>query len=83
MKTLKKINLLNLSQTEMAKRQESMLKGGYVLPCVCVFGCACNYGTTQSGMDEAFSVEGSSASLKEDKTPGGETGVNLTYDPIP
>lgn len=28
MKKLSKINLLNLSQTELEKREESMLKGG-------------------------------------------------------
>lgn len=82
MKKLSRINLLNLSQTELAEREKSMLKGGYDLPCVCIFGCACNYASHKEGPDESFYADSSTQSLQETRIPTGETGANLTKAPV-
>lgn len=52
MKKLSKINLLNLSQTELEKREESMLKGGQTCPCVTM--CMCSYAGSQQGPNDDF-----------------------------
>ncbi|OUP08859.1 hypothetical protein B5F34_08345 [Mediterranea sp. An20] len=81
MKKLTKINLLNLSQTEMAKRQESMLKGGYYLPCVCVYGCACRYAGDKEGPDDSFYGGSSHQNVNDNKTLPTDNGNSLTYAP--
>lgn len=54
------INLHNLSQSELAKREKSLLKGGSEpiaggsLPCVCVVGCSCLYDGEQEGPDDPY-----------------------------
>lgn len=52
MTNLSKISLHNLSQAELTKREESLLKGG--TPCVCVVGCSCRYYGPQEGPDDAY-----------------------------
>lgn len=81
MKKLTKINLLNLSQTEMAKRQESMLKGGEDLPCACVFGCACRYAGDKEGPDDSFYGGSSHQNVDDTKPKPGENGNGLTGAP--
>lgn len=60
MKKLNRINLHNLSQVELAKREEKLLKGGNgtidggTLPCVCVVGCSCLYEGEQEGPDDPY-----------------------------
>ena len=54
MKTLKKINLLNLGQTEMAKREEKLLQGGRGCACGCSTTCGCKYAGPQEGLDDSF-----------------------------
>ncbi len=54
MKALKKINLLNLSQTELEKREEEMLKGGRGCACGCADTCGCKYAGPQEGDDDSF-----------------------------
>ena len=43
MKKLSKISLHNLSQAELAKKGQSLLKGGIDLPTVCIVACGCKY----------------------------------------
>lgn len=78
MKKLTKINLLNLSQTEMAKRQENMLKGGEDLPCVCVFGCACRYAGDKEGPDDSFYGGSSHKNVNDNKTLPTDNGSGFT-----
>lgn len=51
MKNLRKINLLNLSQTELAKREQNVLRGGL---CACIMMCLCAYAGPQQGPDDSF-----------------------------
>lgn len=78
MKTLKKISLHDLSQAEMTKREENMLKGGVNLPCVCVSGCACKYEGPQEGPDDSF-YGGSSRAVSGDANKGSLSGETLTW----
>lgn len=52
MKKMTKISLHNLSQAELAEKEQKFLKGGYDLPCVCIVGCACKYAGPQEGPDD-------------------------------
>lgn len=54
MKTLKKINLLNLSQTELTNKEKGMLKGGGYVICVCRKNCGCKYAGDKEGADDSF-----------------------------
>ena len=57
MKKLSKISLHNLSQAELAKREENLLRGGgnsTNIPCVCVVGCTCLYAGEQEGPDDSY-----------------------------
>ncbi len=57
MKKLSKISLHNLSQAELAKREENLLRGGdnnVYLPCVCIVGCTCLYAGEQEGPDDPY-----------------------------
>ena len=54
MKKLTKISLQNLSQSELAKKEQSLLKGGYDLPGVCVISCLCRYAGEQEGPDDSY-----------------------------
>ena len=47
MKSIKKISLRSLAQSELKERQAKDLRGGYVLPTVCVTNCRCQYIGTQ------------------------------------
>lgn len=56
MKKLTKINLLNLSQAELAKRESTNLKGGTSYYCYCrgsVF-CGCKYAGPKTDPDDSF-----------------------------
>ena len=60
MKKLMRISLHNLSQAELSKREENLLRGGEYtydggwLPCVCVVGCTCLYEGAQEGPDDQY-----------------------------
>lgn len=58
MKKLSRINLHNLSQAELAKREEKLLKGGSQIECACacVGGviCGCKYAGGQSGSNDSY-----------------------------
>lgn len=54
MTNLSKISLHNLSQAELTKREEALLKGGTVLPCLCVVACRCLYEGEQEGPDDPY-----------------------------
>lgn len=69
MKTLKKISLHDLSQAEMTKREENMLKGGGDLPQVCVTTCGCKYAGDKEGDDDSF-YGGSSKAVNGDWNMG-------------
>ena len=44
MKSLKRISLHNLSQAELSKREENLLKGGFCsCTCSCYYACGCLY----------------------------------------
>ena len=51
MKKLTKINLLNLSQAELAKRESTNLKGGY---CKGNAYCGCKYAGPKTDPDDSF-----------------------------
>lgn len=77
----------NLSQAELAKREESLLKGGNEpiaggsLPCVCVVGCSCLYEGEQEGSDDPYyggsTKEVSGAANSKDYRASGETANDL------
>lgn len=82
-KTMKKrllINLHNLSQSELAKREKSLLKGGSEpivggsLPCVCVVGCSCLYEGEQEGPDDPYY----GGSTKEDSSKANYAGYRVS-----
>ena len=54
MKKLTKLSLHNLSQAEMAKREQNMLKGGYEIDTVCVTSCACKYAGEPDGPNDSY-----------------------------
>lgn len=63
-KTLRKISLHNLSQAEMTKREENMLKGGQEFPGVCITPCGCKYAGDKEGDDDSFYGGSSTSSNK-------------------
>ena len=57
MKKLSKISLHNLSQAELSRREENLLRGGAcpVCGCVCGNGCSCLYaGEKENEYDEYY-----------------------------
>lgn len=68
MKKLTKINLLNLSQTEMAKREEKLLYGG-ACACGCLTSCGCKYAGEKEGPDDSY-YGGSSSDVSGDTNLG-------------
>lgn len=54
MKKLSKISLHNLSQAELVKREQNMLKGGVDIPQVCIVVCSCRYAGEKEGPDDSF-----------------------------
>ena len=52
MKKLSKISLHNLSQAELAKREENLLKGGK--SCACIGACLCMYAGDKEGDNDSF-----------------------------
>lgn len=56
MKKLNRINLHKLSQAELAKREENLLKGGngYTCSCAGYVNCGCKYAGEQEGSDDSF-----------------------------
>ena len=61
MKHLSKINLHNLSQAELSKKEEALLKGGEYTyeagtqpQCVCAIACPCLYEGEKEGPDDAY-----------------------------
>lgn len=54
MKKLSKISLHNLSQAELVKREQNMLKGGFDLPQVCIVICSCKYAGEKEGPGDSF-----------------------------
>ena len=57
MKKLNCINLHKLSQAELAKREEKLLKGGTSCQCDATCGgrnCGCLYAGDQTGNDDSF-----------------------------
>lgn len=55
---LNKISLQNLSQAEMAKKEQNLLRGGRKL-CPCAGSCACTgYATSSSGYYEGSNMMG-------------------------
>ena len=54
MKTLKKINLLNLSQTELANKEKGMLKGGGYLICVSRKNCGSKNAGDKEWADDTY-----------------------------
>ena len=56
MKKLNRINLHKLSQAELAKREENLLKGGNGYTCSCAghVNCGCKYAGEQEGSDDSF-----------------------------
>ncbi len=51
MKKLGKLNLHNLAQSEMAKREQNVIRGGI---CACVGVCFCKYAGEKEGPDDHF-----------------------------
>lgn len=58
MKKLRKMNLHNLSQAEMAKKEMNALKGGIYCHCTCMCrcdsSCGCKYAGSQEGPNDPF-----------------------------
>lgn len=78
MKKLTRIHLHNLSQAELAKREENLLKGGINLPCVCVVACTCKYAGAQEGPNDSF-YGGSSKDVSDGANQPGDLGVGSTF----
>lgn len=51
MKKLSKISLHTLSQAELAKREQNVLRGG---DWACCTNCSCRYEGSQEGPDDSF-----------------------------
>lgn len=63
MKKLSRISLHNLSQAEMVKREQNLLKGGVDLPCVCIISCSCRYvGEKENDYDSFYGGSSKGAS---------------------
>lgn len=54
MKKLSKINLHNLSQVELSKREESLLKGGCECTCRCGTNCGCLYAGEKENDQDSY-----------------------------
>lgn len=54
MKKLNRINLHQLSQAELAKREENLLKGGNNAKAPCVSMCLCTYAGEQEGGNDSY-----------------------------
>lgn len=56
MKKLSRINLHNLSQAELAKREEKLLRGGGHVQCACAGSvyCGCKYAGAQNGSNDSY-----------------------------
>ena len=54
MKKLTRIHLHNLSQAELAKKEENMLKGGYNCACAGSAICPCAYAGEQTDKNDSF-----------------------------
>ena len=56
MKKLNRINLQKLSQAELAKHEENLLKGGNDYTCACAGGaiCGCKYAGSQTDPNDPF-----------------------------
>lgn len=58
MKKLGKLNLHNLSQAEIAKKEMNALKGGLSCDCSCMcqcsYSCECKYAGAQEGPNDSF-----------------------------
>ena len=58
MKKIMRICLHNLSQAELSKREENLLRGGDyeggTLDCVCIVSCLCLYEGEKEGPDDAY-----------------------------
>lgn len=54
MKKLKKISLHSIGQAELAKKEQSLLKGGGVIPEVVISACGCKYAGPQEGPNDSF-----------------------------
>lgn len=65
MKKLSKISLHNLSQAELAKKGQSLLKGGIDLPNVCIVACGCKYAGEKEDANDSF-YGGSSKAVSGD-----------------
>lgn len=77
MKKLSRISLHNLSQAEMAKREQNLLKGGVDLPCVCALACTCRYAGPKENEYDSF-YGGSSKSVSDDANQPGDLGLSTT-----
>lgn len=53
MKKLNRINLHNLSQAELAKREKNLLRGGGCA-CGCSYDCLCKYEGPQTDINDPF-----------------------------
>lgn len=51
MKKMTKISLHNLSKTELAEKEQKLLKGGV---CGCAGYCPCRYAGSQEGPNDSF-----------------------------
>lgn len=65
MKKLSKLKLTSLSQQELSKKEQSVLKGG------CIFcGCGCHYAGSQSDPNDSY-YGGSSSGDNDSANDGG------------
>lgn len=53
MKQLKKMSLISLTQSEMTKREQGFIIGGYTT-CACKINCPCLYAGDQEGPDDSY-----------------------------
>ena len=81
MKKLNRINLHKLSQAELAKREENLLRGGSSLPCLCVIACPCKYAGAQEGPDDDF-YGGVSTDEQYDYRQPNDLGASMTNAPV-
>lgn len=54
MKKLSKISLHNLSQAELVKREQNMLKGGGDFWTVCATNCGCKYAGDKEDSNDSY-----------------------------
>ena len=86
MKKLSKINLHNLSQAELSRREENLLRGGNepeidygTLSCACVHACTCLYAGKQEGSDDSY-YGGSSKEVSGNANQGDHRAAGDQYD---